>query len=159
MTQTMTTIFNFDLKEIIINVVSIILLAISFISTIKQRQKAKNVSKIQAIYETIPEYVILAENIFGDGNGINKKEFVMTKIINFALMNNVKLDYNETSEQVESVVKATKNVNVSRETIEDTTETFHETETNNDIVEDVQSNNEIIIQNNEKVGEENGIHN
>lgn len=93
---------------------------VSFAIGVVQRAKQKNVSKLQALYECIPNAVINAEKLFGKGNGENKKLFVMTELINIALQSKTKYNYAELDKQVESVVKATKNVNV----IEKVDETF-----------------------------------
>lgn len=92
----------------------------SFAIGVVQRAKQKNVTKLQALYECIPNAVINAEKLFGKGNGENKKLFVMTELINIALQSKTKYDYAELDNQVENVVKATKNVNV----IEKVDETF-----------------------------------
>ena len=100
------------------------LFIISFIFSVKQRAKQKNITKLQALYECIPNAVINAENMFGKGNGNKKKIFVMTQLINTALQSKTKYDYAELDRQVESVVKATKNVNVA--VIESVNDTFCE---------------------------------
>ena len=98
--------------------------AIAFITTfvigVIQRSKQKNITKLQALYECIPNAVINAEKLFGNKNGENKKLFVMTTLSNIALQSGTKFDYNELDKRVEDVVKATKHVN----TIENVTETF-----------------------------------
>lgn len=94
---------------------------VSFAISVVQRAKQKNITKLQALYECIPNAVINAENLFGKGNGDKKKLFVMTELINIALQSKTKYDYNELDKHVESVVKATKNVNVTAvESVEDT---------------------------------------
>ena len=98
--------------DIVYYIVCGLLFAISFINSVVQRAKHQNISKIQALYECIPNAVISAEKLFGAGNGENKKEFVMTSLINIALQSKTKFDINDLDHQVENVVKATKNVNV-----------------------------------------------
>ena len=139
--------------------ISGILGVISIAIAVIQKSKQKNISKLKALYESIPDFVILAENIFGAKNGANKKEFVMTKLVNYALSNNIKYDYNEVSNQVESVVNATNNVNVSRET-----ETFHTEETKTETtdivtVEPINENNENVVEITEREMITNGTNN
>ena len=115
-------------KQQILNIVYYVIYGIfgiiSFILAVKQKAKQKNISKLQALYECIPNAVIKAEEIFGCGNGDKKKELVMTNLMNIALTSKTKFNYAELDKQVENVVKATKNVNV---TIESVAETFPET--------------------------------
>lgn len=93
---------------------------VSFILSVKQHAKQKNITKLQALYECIPNAVINAEKLFGSKNGENKKLFVMTTLSNIALQSGTKFDYNELDKRVEDVVKATKNVNV----VQNVDETF-----------------------------------
>ena len=60
----------------------------------------------------IPELVVKAEEIYGRGNGVNKLDYVMTKLQLYALQN--KADYNEEDlkEYVEKIITTTKSVNV-----------------------------------------------
>ena len=81
--------------DIVYYVVCALLFAITFINSVIQRAKHQNISKIQALYECIPNAVISAEKLFGAGNGENKKEFVMTSLINIALQSKTKFDIND----------------------------------------------------------------
>ena len=117
---------------------------VSFVIGIIQRSKQKNISKLQALYECIPNAVINAEKLFGEKNGENKKLFVMTTLSNIALQSGTKFDYNELDKRVEDVVKATKHVNTMQcveetfRTGDDTqsTETSEELSTEEDIKND-----------------------
>ena len=93
---------------------------VSFVSSVRQHAKQKNITKLQALYECIPGAVINAEKLFGSKNGENKKLFVMTTLSNIALQSGTKFDYDELDKRVEDVVKATKNVNV----VQNVDETF-----------------------------------
>lgn len=106
--------------DIIYYLIYVTLFVICFAISVVQRAKQKNVTKLQALYECIPDAVINAEKLFGKGNGENKKLFVMTTLSNIALQSKTKFDYNELDKRVEDVVKATKNVN----TTQSVTETF-----------------------------------
>lgn len=136
----------------------------SFAIGVVQRAKQKNTTKLQALYECIPNAVINAEKLFGKGNGENKKLFVMTELINIALQSHTKYDYAELDKQVENVVKATKNVNV----VESVTETFcenveQETEkiTDNSTVDTTTQNDGAVVIEIDKIkeSEENGSDN
>lgn len=91
---------------------------VSFAIGVVQRAKQKNITKLQALYECIPNAVINAEKLFGDKNGENKKLFVMTTLSNIALQSGTKFDYNELDKRVEDVVKATKHVNITQSVAE-----------------------------------------
>lgn len=136
--------------DIVYYVVCAVLFAITFINSIVQRAKQKNISKIQALYECIPNAVISAEKLFGDGNGENKKEYVMTSLINIALQSKTKFSLEELDEQVENVVKATKNVNVkiANESVNNTfCEKFEDTKRNdNTNIEPIKNDGSIVVE-------------
>ena len=145
------------LIDIIYYTICAILFTISFAVGVTQRAKQKNVSKLQALYECIPNAVITAESIFGKGNGEKKKHLVMTELINIALQTKTKYDYAELDKHVEDVVKATKNVNVAVESVEETfCESDEQREESTSVVEtpveSVKTDGAIVIQNNE-IGE------
>lgn len=126
---------------------------VTFAISVVQRAKQKNISRLQALYECIPNAVITAESIFGKGNGEKKKHLVMTELINIALQTKTKYDYAELDKHVEDVVKATKNVNVAVESVEETfCESVEQTEESTSVVEtpveSVETDGAIVIQNN-----------
>lgn len=137
---------------------------VSFVIGVIQRSKQKNITKLQALYECIPNAVINAEKLFGEKNGENKKLFVMTTLSNIALQSGTKFDYNELDKRVEDVVKATKHVNTTQ-SVEETfrtgddaqsTETGH-LETN---VEPIKTDGSVVIEIDKiKGGEKNGTDN
>lgn len=137
---------------------------VSFVIGIIQRSKQKNITKLQALYECIPNAVINAEKLFGEKNGENKKLFVMTTLSNIALQSGTKFDYNELDKRVEDVVKATKHVNTTQ-SVEETfrtgddaqsTETGH-LETN---FEPIKTDGSVVIEIDKiKGGEKNGTDN
>ena len=136
--------------DIVYYVVCALLFAITFINSVIQRAKHQNISKIQALYECIPNAVISAEKLFGPGNGENKKEFVMTSLINIALQSKTKFDINDLDHQVENVVKATKNVNVkiANESVNNTfCEKLENTKRNdNTNIEPVKNDGSIVVE-------------
>lgn len=106
------------MTKTIIDIVYYSVCAIAFITSfaigVIQRAKQKNITKLQALYECIPNAIINAEKLFGDKNGENKKLFVMTTLSNIALQSGIKFNYNELDKRVEDVVKATKHVNTTQ---------------------------------------------
>ena len=104
---------------------------VSFVLSVKQHAKQKNITKLQALYECIPGAVINAEKLFGSKNGENKKLFVMTTLSNIALQSGTKFDYKELDKRVEDVVKATKNVNVAPQNIDQTFRTGNDEQSGN----------------------------
>lgn len=150
--------------DIIYYVVCALLFAITLINSVIQRAKQKNISKIQALYECIPNAVINAEKLFGDKNGENKKIFVMTTLSNIALQSGTKFDYNELDKRVEDVVKATKNVNVkiANESVNNTfCEKLEDRKRNdNTNIEPVKNDGSIVVEIDKiKGGEQNGTNN
>lgn len=111
-----TKIFNIAYYTI-----CVVAFVVSFLLSVKQHAKQKNITKLQALYECIPGAVINAEKLFGAKHGENKKLFVMTTLSNIALQSGTKFDYDELDKRVEDVVKATKNVNVAQ----NVDQTFH----------------------------------
>ena len=136
--------------DIVYYVVCALLFAITLINSVVQRAKQKNISKIQALYECIPNAVISAEKLFGAGNGENKKEYVMTSLINIALQSKTKFNLEELDEQVENVVKATKNVNVkiANESVNNTfCEKLEDTKRNdNTNIEPIKNDGSIVVE-------------
>ena len=90
--------------DILVYVLYGILSIISFVVAVNERAKQKNISKVQALYECIPNAVMKAEEMFGSGNGAKKKEIVMTNLMNIALTSKTKVSYAELDKQVENVV-------------------------------------------------------
>lgn len=141
------------LIDIIYYTICAIIFIVTFAISVVQRAKQKNISKLQALYECIPNAVIKAESIFGKGNGEKKKHLVMTELINIALQTKTKYDYAELDKHVEDVVKATKNVNVAIESVDETfCESVEQAEESTSVVEtpveSVKTDGAIVIQNN-----------
>lgn len=137
---------------------------VSFILSVKQRAKQKNITKLQALYECIPNAVINAEKLFGPKNGENKKLFVMTTLSNIALQSRTKFDYNELDKRVEDVVNATKNVNVVQN-LDETFRAGNDAESGkaglaDSVVKDDKNDGSVIIEIDKiKGGEKNGTNN
>ena len=137
---------------------------VSFVIGVTQRAKQKNISKLQALYECIPNAVINAEKLFGGKNGENKKLFVMTTLSNIALQSGTKFDYNELDKRVEDVVKATKHVNTTQ-SVAETFRTGDDTQSieaghSESVSEPVKSDGSVIIEIDKiKGGEKDGTDN
>lgn len=71
-----------------------------------------NTKGLLAIVERIPSLVTTAESLFGSGKGSAKLDYVLTQLRLYALQQNVKVDVEDLTAQINSVVDATKNVNV-----------------------------------------------
>lgn len=140
---------NKQIIDIIIYVFYGIFAIVSFIVAVNQHAKQKNISKVQALFECIPNAVIKAEQLFGSGNGEKKKEIVMTNLMNIALTSKTKIAYSELDKQVENVVKATKNVNVEsvEQTFPETIDNPH-TDDNNQttVVEHSENDGSIVVE-------------
>lgn len=71
-----------------------------------------NTKSLLALAERIPSLVTTAESLFGSGKGQAKLDYVLTQLRLYALQQNVKVDVEDLTAQINSVVDATKNVNV-----------------------------------------------
>ena len=141
--------------DILVYVLYGILSIISFVIAVKERAKQKNISKVQALFECIPNAVMKAEEMFGSGNGAKKKEIVMTNLMNIALTSKTKVSYAELEKQVENVVKATKNVNVSsvEETFPESDDVPHTDEIKQQPITKLHENDGAVVIETHKIGE------
>lgn len=126
-----------------LTILSIIATIISLIIAMIKAKKSGNTKGMLAILEMIPNLVVTAESLFGAGKGQAKLDYVLTQLRLYALQNNIKVDINELTSQVNSVVTSTNNVNIDKTINIDKTETpieAHESRANNNnttnIVED-----------------------
>lgn len=95
-------------------IVSVIITIASLVIAFIKAKKNGNSKGMLAIVEAIPSLVTNAEALFGKGNGQAKLDYVLTQLRLFALQNNIKVDVNELTAQVNSVVATTKEVNVEQ---------------------------------------------
>lgn len=156
------------MTKTIIDIAYYTICAVAFIASfaigVMQRAKQKNITKLQALYECIPNAVINAEKLFGPKNGENKKLFVMTTLSNIALQSGTKFDYNELDKRVEDVVKATKNVNVVQN-VDETFRAGNDAQSGNagladSVIKDDKSDGSVVIEIDKiKGGEKNGTNN
>ena len=106
-----------------IMILSIIATIASLIIAWVKAKRSGNTKGLLAIVEQIPSLVTTAERLFGSGKGSAKLDYVLTQLRLYALQQNVKVNVEDLTAQINSVVDATKNVNVVK------TETPHPTET------------------------------
>ena len=106
-----------------IMILSIIATIASLIIAWVKAKRTGNTKGLLAIVEQIPSLVTTAESLFGSGKGSAKLDYVLTQLRLYALQQNVKVNVEDLTAQIISVVDATKNVNVVK------TETPHPTET------------------------------
>ncbi len=98
--------------SIAVTVISLFLSSITFliklIKNIKARKESDNLLKISN--EIIP-FIEEAEK-FINYSGQEKKEYVLTRITQFALSNKIELNQEEINEIIETFISLTKNVNI-----------------------------------------------
>ena len=95
-----------------IMILSIIATIASLIIAWVKAKHTGNTKGLLAIVERIPSLVTTAESLFGSGKGSAKLDYVLTQLRLYALQQNVKVDVEDLTAQINSVVDATKNVNV-----------------------------------------------
>lgn len=78
---------------------------------VKNKKLKRVLEKTEQITRKIIPYITEAEK-FVNYSGAEKKEYVMTKINQFALENHIKIDQEEISKRIEELVSLTKEVNV-----------------------------------------------
>ncbi len=101
---------------------------ILFLKKFVKNKKLKNVlEKAEEVTKNIIPFIVEAEK-FINYTGIEKKNYVMTRLNQYAIANDIKFDQEEISNKIEELVELTKQVNkkslvtidekVSEETIE-----------------------------------------
>lgn len=83
---------------------------------IKNKRVKKIIEKTEKITKTIIPTIIEAEQ-FDDYTGIEKKEYVMTKLQEYAISFGIKFDSQSLSDRVDELIELTKNVNVREASI------------------------------------------
>lgn len=99
---------------------SALLTIASLIVALVQARKTGNKKGLLNLTKLIPTLVAEAEQMFGEGNGVSKLNYVLTKLRIYALENNVKVNEDELTQQVNNVVATTKVVNVGNIPTENT---------------------------------------
>ena len=93
-------------------ILSIITTILSLIIAWVKAKRTGNTRGLLAILEQIPSLVTTAESLFGSGKGSAKLDYVLTQLRLYALQQNVKVNVEDLTAQINSVVDTTKNVNV-----------------------------------------------
>lgn len=120
-----------------IMILSIIATIASLIIAVVKAKRTGHTKGLLAIVERIPGLVTTAESLFGSGKGSAKLDYVLTQLRLDALQQNVKVDVEDLTAQINSVVDTTKNVNVVK------TETPNPTETNTESRADAENSQAI----------------
>ena len=102
---------DFIVKYVVM-ILSIIATIASLILAWVKAKRSGDTKGLLAIVERIPSLVTTAESLFGSGKGSAKLDYVLTQLRLYALQQNVKVDVEDLTAQINSVVDATKNVNV-----------------------------------------------
>lgn len=97
-------------------ILSILATIASLVIMLIKAKRTGNTQGLLAIVQKIPSLVTTAESLFGSGKGSAKLDYVLTQLRLYALQQNVKVDVEDLTAQINSVVDATKNVNVSTNT-------------------------------------------
>ena len=97
---------------------------------VKNKKLKKVLEKAEKLTKEIIPCIMQAEK-FINYTGEEKKNFVMTKLNQFAISNNIKFNEEETSSKVEELVALTKEVNVNN-----TSNFINETKINEEIKKD-----------------------
>ena len=106
-----------------IMILSIIATIASLIIAWVKAKSIGNTKGLLAIVERIPSLVTTAESLFGSGKGSAKLDYVLTQLRLYALQQNVRVDVEDLTAQINSVVDTTKNVNVVKAEVPNQTET------------------------------------
>ena len=102
---------DFIIKYVVM-ILSIIATIASLVLAWVKVKRTGNTKGLLSIVERIPSLVTTAESLFGSGRGSAKLDYVLTQLRLYALQQNVKVDVEDLTAQINSVVDATKNVNV-----------------------------------------------
>ena len=97
-------------------IVSIAVTVASIVWAIIKQVKAGNTKGIVALLELIPSLVITAESLYGKGKGSAKLDYVLTQLRLYALQHNIKVNTEDLTAQINSVVETTNNVNMDKPT-------------------------------------------
>ena len=95
-------------------IVSIAVTVASIVWAIIKQVKAGNTKAIVALLELIPSLVITAESLYGKGKGSAKLDYVLTQLRLYALQHNIKVNTEDLTAQINSVVETTNNVNMDK---------------------------------------------
>ena len=80
---------------------------------VKAVREKRNMQSSSFLYETVAPLMEIAEN-FSNYSGEEKKQFVLTKVNQFAIENGLKFDAETTAAQVEKLIELSKKINAKK---------------------------------------------
>lgn len=90
---------------------SLLITSIIFVvRLVKALKEKRNMQNCSFLYETVAPLMEIAEN-FSNYSGEEKKQFVLTKVNQFAIENGLKFDAETTAAQVEKLIELSKKIN------------------------------------------------
>ena len=93
---------------------SLLITSIIFVvRLVKAVREKRNMQSSSFLYETVAPLMEIAEN-FSNYSGEEKKQFVLTKVNQFAIENGLKFDAETTAAQVEKLIELTKKINAKK---------------------------------------------
>lgn len=110
-----------------------------FLEKFVKNKKLKNVlEKAEEVTKNIIPFIMEAEK-FINYTGEEKKKYVMTRLNQYAIENNIKFNQIETSNKIEELVELTKNVNIKSYPITINEEVIDKTIKNENIEKQIQN--------------------
>ena len=91
--------------------VSVITIGISVYKVVKNGKNSKQTTKLLDLISAIPALVVKAEEIYGDGKGAAKLDYVLTKLKLQAVTMSIDVSDDYLTAEIENIVTATKTVN------------------------------------------------
>ena len=93
---------------------SLLITSIIFVvRLVKAVREKRNMQSSSFLYETVAPLMEIAEN-FSNYSGEEKKQFVLTKVNQFAIENGLKFDAETTAAQVEKLIELSKKINAKK---------------------------------------------
>ena len=93
---------------------SLLITSIIFVvRLVKAVREKRNMQSSSFLYETVARLMEIAEN-FSNYSGEEKKQFVLTKVNQFAIENGLKFDAETTAAQVEKLIELSKKINAKK---------------------------------------------
>ena len=87
-----------------------IILVVRLVKAVREK---RNMQSSSFLYETVAPLMEIAEN-FSNYSGEEKKQFVLTKVNQFAIENGLKFDAETTAAQVEKLIELSKKINAKK---------------------------------------------
>ena len=87
-----------------------IIFVVRLVTAVREK---RNMQSSSFLYETVAPLMEIAEN-FSNYSGEEKKQFVLTKVNQFAIENGLKFDAETTAAQVEKLIELSKKINAKK---------------------------------------------